>query len=486
MTQNIIRKGRLTEFDEHASRFISSIVADAWLFRYDILVDLAHLRMLKKQAIIAQTTYEALKTALLNIKERGYAQLPKDVDDVHIAIETALTEEVGTAQGGWLHVGRSRNDEVAACIRMAVRDELLVLKDAVLALQSTLLERAGDNVSTLMPGFTHLQHAQPTTLGHHLLAHYDALERDLARLGNCYERTNQSPLGAAAFASTGWPLDRDSAASALGFDGIIENSMDAVSTRDFVIEALATASNLMITLSRLAEELILWSTSEFGYVELDDKFASTSSIMPQKKNPDPLELMRAKTGTVVGALTASLVICKALPYSYNLDLQEVTPHLHQAMGTTIDCTRIADAVLQTIVVNRNRLAEMSSVGFTTATELADTIARATHVPFRTAHTIVGEVVRIGTCDLDTIDQVGIKHVGKPLSLLGLTADDVREALDVSHNVARRDVKGGPAVSEVTRMITARRRLLRSQRRRLSLQQNALQRAEKDLLHVSGA
>jgi argininosuccinate lyase len=486
MTQNIIRKGRLAEFDEHASRFVSSIVADEWLFRYDILVDLAHLRMLKKQAIIAQTSYEALKTSLLNIKERGYAQLQKDVDDVHIAIETALTEEVGNAQAGWLHVGRSRNDEVSTCVRMALRDELLDLKDTVLALQSTLLERAGDNVFTLMPGFTHLQHAQPTTLGHHLLAHYDALGRDLARLGDCYKRTNQSPLGAAAFASTGWPLDRDSAASALGFDGIIENSMDAVSTRDFVIEALATASNLMITLSRLAEELILWSTSEFGYIELDDKFASTSSIMPQKKNPDPLELMRAKTGTVVGALTASLVICKALPYSYNLDLQEVTPHLHEAMGTTIDCTRIADAVLQTIVVNIDRLAEMSSVGFTTATELADTIARATRVPFRTAHTIIGEVVRIGTCDLDTIDRVGIKHVGKPLSLLGLTADDVREALDVSHNVARRDVKGGPAGSEVTRMITARRRSLRSQRQRLSLQQNALQSAEKDLLHDSGA
>jgi len=486
MTQNIIRKGRLTEFDEHALRFTSSVVADAWLFRYDILVDLAHIRMLKTQAIIGQSTYKALKKSLLNIKERGYPQLPKDVDDVHVAIETALTGDVGTAQAGWLHVGRSRNDEVAACIRMAVRDALLVLKEAVLALQSTLLERAAGNVSTLMPGFTHLQHAQPTTLGHHLLAHYDALERDVARLGNCYERTNQSPLGAAAFASTGWPLDRDSTASALGFDGIIENSMDAVSTRDFVTEALATASNLMITLSRLAEELILWSTSEFGYVELDDKFASTSSIMPQKKNPDPLELIRAKTGTVVGALTASLVICKALPYSYNLDLQEVTPHLHQAMDTTIDCVRIADAVLRTIVVNRDRLAEMSSVGFTTATELADTIARATQVPFRTAHTIVGEVARIGTCDLDTIDRVGIKHVGKPLSLLGLTADDVKEALNVSHNVARRNVKGGPASSEVTRMIKTRRRLLRSRRRRLSLQQNALQRAEKDLLHESGA
>lgn len=482
MTQNIIRKGRLMEFDERASRFITSIAADAWLFRYDILVDLAHVRMLNKQEIISQKTYNALKQSLLNINERGYAFLPKDVDDVHVAIETALTDEVGPEQAGWLHLGRSRNDEVAACIRMAVRDELLLLKDAILALQSTLLERSAENLATIMPGFTHLQHAQPTTLGHHLLAHYDALERDLARLGNCYDRTNKSPLGAAAFASTGWPVDRDSTASALGFDGIIENSMDAVSTRDFVIEVLATASNFMITLSRLSEELILWSTSEFGYVELDDKFASTSSIMPQKKNPDPLELTRAKTGTVIGALTASLVICKALPYSYNLDLQEITPHLHEAISDAIDCAWIVQAILQTLIINRERLADMSSVGFTTATELADTIVRTTSVPFRTAHTIVGEVVRIGNCDFDTIDSVGKKHVGKPLSLLGLTASDVREALDVSHNIAKRNVKGGPAASEVARMIKARRTRLRSQRRRLSLQQNALQMVEKALLH----
>jgi argininosuccinate lyase len=472
------------EFDKRASRFISSIVEDAWFFRYDILVDIAHVRMLKKQAIIAQTTYKALEKSLLNINQRGYACLPKDVDDVHVAIETVLTEEVGPEQAGWLHLGRSRNDEVAACIRMAVRDKLLLVKEAILALQSTLLERSADNLSTVMPGFTHLQHAQPTTLGHYLLAHYDSLERDFARLGNCYERTNKSPLGAAAFASTGWPIDRNSTASALGFDGIIENSMDAVSTRDFVIEVLATASNLMITLSRISEELILWSTSEFGYVELEDKFASTSSIMPQKKNPDPLELTRAKTGTVIGALTASLIICKALPFSYNLDLQEVTPHLHQAMSTAIDCVEIVQGVLQTLMINKERLAEMGSVGFTTATELADTIARTTSVPFRTAHTIVGEVVRIGKCDLDTIDQVGNKHVGKPLSLLGLTANDVREALDVSHNIAKRDVTGGPAESEVARMIKLRRKNLQSQMRRLSLQQSALKMVEKDLLNYS--
>jgi argininosuccinate lyase len=485
MKQNIIRKGRLAEFDEQALRFTSSIDVDAWFFRYDILIDLAHVTMLEKQRIITRTTFEELKKALLKIEDHGYDKLPQDVDDVHVAIETALTECTGNAQAGWLHVGRSRNDEVAACIRMALRHDLLVLTEAILALQDTLLERSASNATTIMPGFTHLQHAQPTTLGHHLLAHYDALERDLGRLANAYTRTNQSPLGAAAFASTGWPLDRDFVASALGFDGIIENSMDAVSTRDFVLEALATASNVMITLSRLAEELILWSTSEFGYVEIDDKFASTSSIMPQKKNPDTLELIRAKTGSVIGDFTASAVICKALPFSYNLDLQEITPHLRQAIGTTMDCARIATSVLRTISINKQRLAEMSSVGFTTATELADTIARTAHVPFRTAHTIVGDLARVGASDLDAIDQVGLRHLGKSLSLLGLTADDVAEALDVNRNVAKRAIVGGPADSQLKLMLKTRRRRHQMRQRRLLQRQTALQRAENSLL-VPGA
>jgi argininosuccinate lyase len=262
--------------------------------------------------------------------------------------------------------------------------------------------------------------------------------------------------------------------------------MDAVSTRDFAIEALSAASNVMITLSRLAEELILWSTSEFGYVEIDDEFASTSSIMPQKKNPDTLELIRAKTGSVIGDFTASVVICKALPFSYNLDLQEITPHLQQAIATTIDCARIANAVLQTISINKQRLAEMSAVGFTTATELADTIARTAHVPFRTAHTIVGDLARVGACDLGAIDKVGLRHLGKQLSQLGLTAEDVAEALDVNRNVAKRDIAGGPAASQLKRMLKARRRRHKVRQQRLLLRQTALQAAEKGLLTASGA
>lgn len=260
--------------------------------------------------------------------------------------------------------------------------------------------------------------------------------------------------------------------------------MDAVSARDFAIEGLAAISNLMVTLSRLAEELILWSTTEFGYVELDDRFTSTSSIMPQKKNPDTLELIRAKTGSVIAALVAGLAILKALPYSYNLDLQEITPHLRQAATIANDSVRVATGVLGTIAVNSDRLADMSAQGFTTATELADTIVRTTHVPFRTAHTIVGELARSDKRDLESIDQIALKHIGKSLSALGLTQEVVAEALAVDRNIERRKVKGGPAVAEVRNMITSRQRQLRTKRRRLQQLRHAQETVEQALLVTS--
>lgn len=485
MTPDIIRRGRLAALNELAAHFISSRATDEWLFRYDILVDIAHVTMLKRQGIITQTRHELLVAALGRIYARGYSALPSTADDVHVAIETALIEDVGSEHGGWLHVGRSRNDEVVTCIRMALRDELILLSLDVLSLQEVILNLADEHVDTIMPGFTHLQHAQPTTLGHHLLGYYDALERDCLRITDCFWRTNQCPLGAAAFASTGFPLDRDFTANALGFDGLIEHSMDAVSSRDFVVDALAANSSLMLTLSRLAEELILWSSTEFGYVELDDTFTSTSSIMPQKKNPDTLEIIRARSGSVIGSLVAVLSILKALPYSYNLDLQEVTPHLRQGMRNAIESARIATGIIQTVTINKERLAEMSARGFTTATELADTIVRVTHVPFRTAHNLVGALARTKNYSLSAIDDIALKQVGQSLSSLGLSQNDINDALDVRKNVEKRSVKGGPATREVQRMIKSRREQLQHKQRNVRKQKNALEAAEISLLHMSG-
>ncbi len=442
--------------DERALRFTSSMLVDKWLFEYDIMVDKVHVVMLKNQGIISNDAADAILKSLEIIREKGYGSLNKDAEDVHIAIESVLIDMIGEEYGGMLHVGRSRNDEVATCIRMALREQIVQLMAKVVKLKMTLLKKAAENVETVIPGFTHLQHAQPTTLAHHLLAHYDALGRDFTRLSDCFDRTNTCPLGAAAFASSGFPLDRDFVAAMLGFEGIVENSMDAVSTRDYAIECLAVLSNIMINISRLAEEFILWSTSEFGYVEINDKYASTSSIMPQKKNPDSLELVRAKTGSVVGDLTSVLTICKALPYSYNLDLQEVTVHLEAAMRNTIDSIAISTGVLDTIKFKIELLDAESSTGFTAATELADTIVRRTKIPFRTAHAIVGELARKGIVDLETLDEVSKKRCGKTLSSLGLTQKDVACALDPHVSIKRRNVKGGPSPDEVSRMINSRR------------------------------
>ncbi|MGZ4912460.1 MAG: argininosuccinate lyase [Halobacteriota archaeon] len=485
MTQGIIRRGRLSAPDELAAHFISSRATDEWIFRYDIMVDIAHITMLKRQGIITQPRHEILLAALGRIYKRGYDALPSEADDVHVAIEAALIADVGSEHGGWLHIGRSRNDEVATCLRMALRDELTLLNLNVFSLQDIILDLAEKNVGTIMPGFTHLQHAQVTTLGHHLLGYCDALERDGLRMTDCFWRTNQCPLGAAAFASTGFPLDRDFTAEVLGFKGLVENSMDAVSSRDFAVEALAASSSLMLTLSRLAEEFILWSSSEFGYVELDDSFASTSSIMPQKKNPDTLEMIRAKSGSVIGSLVAVLSILKALPYSYNLDLQEVTPHLRQAMLNAVRSTQIAVGVMRTVTINQERLADMSARGFTTATELADTIVRVTHVPFRTAHNLVGALARTDKRDLSTIDDIAIKQIGRSLSSLGLSQQDIDDALNVRKNVEKRTVRGGPATQEVQRMIKSRRQQLQRKRRNVLEQKKKLERAEMSLLHMSG-
>jgi argininosuccinate lyase len=455
MKENILRRGRLIDMDERAVRFTSSMLVDKWLFEYDIMVDKVHVAMLKKQGIISDEAASSILKGLEIIREKGYDSLNKDAEDVHIAIESALIDMIGEEYGGMLHVGRSRNDEVATCIRMAVREQIMQLMAKAVKLKMTLLKKAAENAETVIPGFTHLQHAQPTTLAHHLLAHYDAIGRDLARLSNCFNRTNTCPLGAAAFASSGFPLDRDFVAVMLGFEGIVENSMDAVSTRDYAIECLATLSNIMINISRIAEEFILWSTSEFGYVEINDRYASTSSIMPQKKNPDSLELVRAKTGSVAGNLTSVLTICKALPYSYNLDLQEVTVHLEAALRNTIDSIVITTGVLDTVKFKKELLNAESSTGFTTATELADMIVTRTKISFRTAHAIVGELARTGTVDLEALDVVSKKRCGKTLSSLGLTQKDVACALDPVFSIKRRNVKGGPSPDEVRRMVNSR-------------------------------
>lgn len=459
----LLRKGRLGGIDSDVLEFITSREADAWITQADLDVDRAHLVMLQEQGLIGPQERGLIWQAISEIE--ADPNLLGEGEDVHEAIEAYVIARAGPS-GGRMHTGRSRNDEVATCIRLALRGQMLGLFDELLSLESTLVELAARHAADLVPGFTHLQHAQPTTLGHHLLAHADALHRDCQRLEDAYSRINRSPLGAAAFASTGFPIDRDRTAELLGFDGLVENSMDAVSSRDFLLETLCALSIMMVNLSRMAEEVILWSTQEFGYLEIDDLFASTSSIMPQKKNPDTAELVRGKTGSVIGCLVSALATAKALPMSYNRDLQEITPNLWRAVSIARSALRIMDGCYQSLRFSLARLEESAGAGFSTATELADSLVRVTGIPFRTAHQIVGRLAAAGQApNPDDLDRAGQEVAKVKPSQMGYSADMLRHALDPHGNVAVRNRPGGPAPSEVRRMVRRRRSLIRQAQKR---------------------
>ena len=461
--EDILRRGRLATKAQDVNEFTSSVAADRWIFGADIAVDRAHTVMLARQGIVSRADAAAILRALDAIERVGVdaVDIPA-FEDVHMAIESRLVQAVGESIGGRMHSGRSRNDEVAACVRIAARAELLALMEDLLGLRATLLQLAGEHKATLMPGFTHLQHAQPTTLAHHLLAHAAAFGRDFGRLADSYKYVNICPLGSAAFASTGFPLDRELTARLLGFDGPMGNSMDGVAARDFILDLASRIAIVEVDLSRLADELVLWSTAEFGFIQLSDAYASTSSIMPQKKNPDVLELVRGRSGTAIGHMVAAFTIIKGLPYSYNSDLQEATPQLLRAFEIARPSVHIMAGALKTMKVNEAAMARQCAVGFTTATEIADTIVRATGLPFRTAHGIVGRLARSETDPmLEDVDRASVAMIGKKVSALGLTEEMLAGAKDPLLNVQRRSVLGGPAKAAVARSLKAEEKKLKA-------------------------
>lgn len=472
----MFRDQRLGESRQDVLDYLSSREADGRIFQADLLVDRAHLTMLREQGLVPAQVCIKIFAALDDLMKEGPQSLGAG-EDVHEAIEAYVLARVGP-EGGRMHTGRSRNDEVATCIRLALRTQMLDLMQELLSLQRTLVRLAEEHTGTVIPGFTHTQHAQPTTLAHHLLAHADAFARDLSRAEDAYRRVNLSPLGAAAFASTGFKIDRQRTAQLLGFDGLVENSMDAVSSRDFILEVLSCLSILMVNASRLAEELVLWSTSEFAYLELDNLYASTSSIMPQKKNPDTAELARGKTGSVLGSLMAALSICKGLPMSYNRDLQEVTPHLWRGLDWARSTLRILDGCVSSLRFNLPRLAASSGAGFSTATEIADSLVRITGMPFRTAHSIVGRIAASGKMPgLAELDGIALELAGFRASERGFSEADLARALDPKSNVALRANTGGPAPAETERMVRDRRERMAAGEERLAGRRS---RAEKAL------
>ncbi|MBF0272082.1 MAG: argininosuccinate lyase [Magnetococcales bacterium] len=443
--------------DAFMESFSASIHYDSRLYRQDIQGSMAHCRMLARQGIIAEAEADLIVSGLARVKveiEEGRLPFRDDQEDIHMHVENRLRELVGPVAGK-LHTARSRNDQVATDLRLWLREEVDAIRDAILTLQRILLTLAEAHIETIMPGFTHLQNAQPITFGHHLMAYFEMLDRDRQRFAEARKRINQLPLGAAALAGTPYPIDREWVAKELNFDGICRNSLDAVSDRDFVIETAAACALVMTHLSRFSEELILWSSQAFGFVELSDAFATGSSIMPQKKNPDAPELVRGKSGRVTGHLMGLLTLMKGLPLSYNRDMQEDKEAIFDIIETVRGCLKVFAGMLAEIRIHRSAMASAAKVGFTTATDLADYLARQ-GIPFRKAHEVSGRLVRLCVESGRTLEQLSLAEMQSADPRIG---PEVVEVLAVTASVNARKVAGGTAFSTVrTAIETARKRL----------------------------
>ena len=485
--ETVVRRDRFS--GGPARSFLSSLEADERIFEADLAVDRAHTIMLEEQGIITEADATAILRALEAIESAGHGALPSG-EDVHEAIESAVIDRVGP-EGGRMHTARSRNDEVAACIRYRLRSDLLSTIEATIELRAVLLETASEHTETVMPGYTHLQPAQPTTVGHYLCSYAEAVGRDTDRLFSAFDRTNRSPLGAAAFAGTPFDVDRERTAELLGFDGLVHNSMDAASTRDFLAEATAALSMLATTLSGLAEDLIVFSNK--GLLELDDAYSSTSSIMPQKKNPDTLELVRAVAGDSIGELSGLLSTLKGLPRAYNRDLQRATPHGWRTVDATVKATHVAAGAIATATWTETELAAAAGEGFSTATGVADLLAMA-GIPFRTAHEVVAIAAEtaeqsrasidaddrpVGSVDVDDLDAAAREVLGESL-FEHVDRSAVESALDPEASVASRDSLGGPAPAAVAATIETATDTLETDRERLAANRESIAAAERTL------
>jgi len=451
--------GRFTEpTDAFVEAFTASIDFDKRMYRQDIQGSIAHATMLQRVGVLTADELQAIIGGLESIRadiEADKLEWSVALEDVHMNIEARLTDRIGAA-GKKLHTGRSRNDQVATDMRLYLRDEIDAIGVELLRAQAALIDLAEAEFDTIMPGFTHLQSAQPVTFGHHMLAWNAMLDRDRQRLADCRKRVNVMPLGAAALAGTSYPIDRELTASLLGFDSVVDNSLDAVSDRDFIIEFLAVGATLMMHMSRFSEELVLWSSAQFGFIELGDAFCTGSSIMPQKKNPDVPELLRGKTGRVNGNLIALLTLMKGQPLAYNKDNQEDKEPLFDTIDTLRGSLKVFADMVPAISVNRATMLESARRGYATATDLADYLVR-NGVAFRDAHEVVGKAVRLG---IDTGRDLAEMSLAELQGFSDAINDDVFEVLTLEGSVAARDHIGGTAPAQVRAAVARARQRLR--------------------------
>ncbi|MEC8588063.1 MAG: argininosuccinate lyase [Pseudomonadota bacterium] len=440
--------------DEFVERFTESVSFDYRLYPYDIEGSIAHARMLQKAGILSQTDAREIIEGLEGIRsdiERGTFDWQVALEDVHMNIEAALTKRIGDT-GKKLHTGRSRNDQVATDIRLFVRHEIDRTAAIISELQAALLDLAEREAETVMPGFTHLQTAQPVSFGHHLLAWFEMLDRDYQRLMDCRKRVNLSPLGAAALAGTTFPIDRHYTSDLLGFSAPTANSLDSVSDRDFAIELAAAASIVMTHLSRFSEELVLWISAQFDFIQLPDRFCTGSSIMPQKRNPDVPELVRGKSGRVTGHLMALLSLMKSQPLAYNKDNQEDKEPLFDLLDTVRDCLSAYLSMIPAIECNRDNMRKAAMKGYATATDLADYLVKK-GVPFRDAHEIVGQAVASAIQQKKDLCELSLEELKGFCSEIG---EEVFECLTLEGSLNARDHFGGTAPKQVLRAINTAR------------------------------
>jgi argininosuccinate lyase len=474
----MLHGGRLGDVREDVAKFTSSRKDDARLGDAVLAINKAHVAMLMEQKIIQWQDGAKILKALQKLSSQ---KLDPNAEDVHMAVEEAVLAETGPEVGGNLHIAKSRNDQVTTAIRMQLRNELLNIMQLVLTMQESLIETASKHTKTVILAYTHLQPAQPVTFAHYLLSHVDALGRDLERLQNAYVHVNLCPLGAGALATTSFPINRKRTAELLGFDSVLENSIDAVGSRDFIVETQSALAVLAVNLSRLAEDLIIWSSPEFGTVELPDDFTSTSSIMPQKKNPEVLEVIRARASYALGDLVASAAALKSLPTAYNLDFQEITPKLWATTDNLTASLSIFSKLIPKLKVTDN-VEDKATAGFVGATELANMLVRKYNIAFRTSHKIVGAIVKTlidskknllaATPELlqKTAQEVaGIK--------LAVKSEDIISCINLRKLVETYKVQGGPSPKEVERIISARNKTMGQDKNNIAKLEKKLANAE---------
>lgn len=458
--------GRFTEgVNELVNTFNSSISIDSRMYKEDIEGSLAHVKMLGKQGIIpsedSKKIVEGLKEILIRI-DNGTIQIDKDAEDIHSFVESILTYYIGD-EGKKLHTGRSRNDQVTLDTKLYLKKYIKIIINEILKLHETLLEKANENINTIMPGYTHMQKAQPITFAHHILAYCEMFKRDIGRLFDSYKRLDEMPLGSGALATSTYPIDREFVASELGFSKITLNSLDSVSDRDYAIETLSALSLIMMNLSRFSEEIILWCTGEFNFIELDDSYSTGSSIMPQKKNPDVAELVRGKTGRVYGDLMTLLTVMKGIPLAYNKDMQEDKEALFDGLDTTLLSLQTFNGMIKTMKVKKANMKKSASGGFTNATDVADYLVKK-GIAFRNAHEIVGKIV-LHCIDKDiAIDDLSMEEFK---NFSPIFEEDIYNAIDLLTCVEERSVIGGPSSLSVKMQIEVLKKFIKENKENLS-------------------